>query len=114
MSLENYFKALRLRKEALDIRDEVIELLTKNEEREINRDEQFRSLLGRYNREVGVLKAKVKDLEAVLKEAEDYMQTEEYIEDKGDNTDKDLSEEEKKRLRVLASQAFNDESPEVV
>ncbi len=103
MSLENYFKALRLRKEALDIRDEVIELLTKNEEREMSRDDQFRRLLGRYNREVGVLKAKVKDLEDVLKEAEDNTEDIIYIDPDGD---KDISEEDKKRLRVLASKHF--------
>ena len=100
MGLENYFKALRLRKEALDLRDEVIDLLTKNEEREMNKDDQFRSLLGRYNREVGVLKQKVKDLEDIVKGLDDNTPEQIYIDD---NADRDLSEEEKNRLRSLAT-----------
>jgi len=113
MSLHNYFKALRFRKEALDLRDEVIELLTKNEEQEIKRDEQFRSLLGRYNREVGVLKQQVRDIHQELDNLV-LQGPDESLDLPEDGDERDLSEEDKKRLRVLASQRFNGEDSEVV
>ena len=102
MSLENYFKALRLKKEALDIRDEVIQLLTDNEEREQRFDDQLKSLLGRYNREVGVLKQKVKAIETLIDEAEEVTETVLVAETDG----RDLSDEEREKLRVLASKHF--------
>lgn len=104
MGLENYFRALRLKKEALDIRDEVIQLLTDNEEREQRFDMQLKSLQGRYNREIGVMKAQIKELMDIYKGLDDNTPEEIYIDSDGD---KDISEEEKIRLRSMAGAYFN-------
>lgn len=116
MSMTTWIQALRMRKEAAELLVEAQELLGESEERLMKLEANYRNLTQRFNANVNPIKSRVARVEECVNDlyelVPEYQPTKEEGVYKKDNTEKDLSSEEKEDLRRRASLAFGDDALE--